>query len=52
VTSLIWSRITAQRVAGKNGHRTTVLARFGLLDRRSEAEVSSALRPDTPTSLR
>jgi hypothetical protein len=33
-------------VAGKNGHRTTVFARFGLLDLRSEAEVASALKSD------
>jgi hypothetical protein len=44
------SRITLRKVAGKNGHRTTVFARFGLLDLRPEAEVSSALRPDTPPS--
>jgi hypothetical protein len=45
VTSLIWSRITVQKVAGKNGHRTTVFARVGLLDMRAQAEVRSALRP-------
>jgi hypothetical protein len=28
-------RITAPKVAGKNGHRTTLFARLGLLDLRS-----------------
>jgi hypothetical protein len=51
VTSLIRPRITVQQVAGKNGHRTTVFARFGLLDMRAQAEALSALRADTPTRL-
>jgi hypothetical protein len=49
VTSLIQPRITVQKVAGKNGHPTTVFARFGLLDRSGEVKVRSAQRSDTPT---
>src|SRR5262245_25270374 len=51
VTSLIRSRITLQKVPSKNGCpcRENMLARSGLLDRRAQAEVASALRSDTPT---
>jgi hypothetical protein len=35
VTSLMRSRITVRKVAGKNGQRTTAFAPFGLLDLRS-----------------
>jgi hypothetical protein len=48
VTSLIRSRITAQKVAGKNGRRTTVIARFGLLDRTAQCNLCNLLRTDTP----
>jgi hypothetical protein len=48
VTSLIRSRIPPLQEAGKNGPRKTVLALVGLLDRRAQAEVPGALRPDTP----
>jgi hypothetical protein len=52
VTSLIGSRITLRKVAGKNGHRTTVFARFGLLDRRAQVNLRNLLRPDTPRQTR
>jgi hypothetical protein len=45
------SSITVQKVGGKHGHRTTVFARFGLLDLRSEADLASALKSDTPRKL-
>jgi hypothetical protein len=49
VTSLIRARIAVQKVAGKNEHRTTVFARFGLLDRGYKTQVRNLRRPDTPT---
>src|SRR5262245_46921787 len=51
VTSLIRSRITVQKVAGKNGHRATVFARFGLFDRRAQVNLRNLLRSDTPLLL-
>jgi hypothetical protein len=50
VTSLIRSRITVPKVAGKNGPRTTMFARVGLLHRRAQAEVLNAQRANTPTA--
>jgi hypothetical protein len=52
VTSVIPPRITVQKVAGKNGHRTTMLARSGLLDMRAQAALPTALRAETPSAIR
>jgi hypothetical protein len=42
------SRITPRKVAGKNGHRTTVFARFGLLDPTAQCNLCNLLRSGTP----
>jgi hypothetical protein len=39
-------------VAGKNEYRTTMFARFGLLDPMAQFNISNLLRSDTPTSLK